>query len=119
MINLLKWDEFKTLDTIYQLVQLGLLEKAEAQKPLNKKVIGKDFFRMLETELKKVLGPIAPLIIQKKLTSLEKPRIHLASSKRWVKKSDDQARDEIRKEAVKFFSIETMIRDDPIPNLSS
>jgi len=48
MINLLKWDEFKTLDTIYQLVQSGLIEKAEVQKTLIKKPIGKDFFRKLE-----------------------------------------------------------------------
>ena len=40
----LNWDEFKTSKTILQLVQLGLLVKAEGQKPLEKKLVGENFF---------------------------------------------------------------------------
>jgi len=55
-------DEFKTSKVIFQLVQLGLLEKAEDQKPIKKKTVSENFFLMVETELKKVIGPLAPLI---------------------------------------------------------
>jgi hypothetical protein len=111
MIHDLKWDELKTLDIIYQLAQLGLIEKAEAQKPLNKKLIGKDFFRMLESELKKVLGPISPLIIQEKLTEFGETEDSFSSDLAlyFVKAvgeevPDKQAREQFNKEAIKFVS---------------
>lgn len=111
MINLLKWDEFKTLDTIYRLVQSGLIEKAEVQKTLNKKLIGKDFFRKLENELRNVLGPISPLVIQKRLTEVGETEDSFPSdlALSFIKAvgeeiPDEQAKDQFRKEAVKFFS---------------
>ena len=111
LIHALKWDEFKMLDTIYQLVQSGLIEKAEAQKPLNKKLIGKDFFRRLEGELRKVLGPISPLIIQKKLTELGETEDSFSSdlALSFIKAvgeevPDEQAQEQFKKEAIKFFS---------------
>src|SRR3972149_10525381 len=66
----LSWDEFKTSKVIFQLVQLALLEKAEDQKPVKKKPVSENFLLMVETELKKVIGPLAPLIINDKFSDL-------------------------------------------------
>jgi len=66
----LKWDEFKISKTIFQLVQLGLLERAEDRKPVGKKLISNGFFRTVETELKKVIGPMAPFVITDKLSDM-------------------------------------------------
>jgi len=63
----LNWDEFKTSKTILQLVQLGLLVKAEGQRPLEKKLAGEPFFLKVENELKKAVGPVASVIIDDKL----------------------------------------------------
>jgi hypothetical protein len=63
----LKWDIFKTSKTIFQMVQDGLLEKAgeliEEQKPVLKKNVNGNFFPYIENALKKLMGPIAPIII--------------------------------------------------------
>jgi len=74
----LNWDEFKTSKTIFQLVQLGLLEKTERQKSVKKKLITNGFFLMVETELKKMIGPMAPFIIDDKLTDLGETKDSLA-----------------------------------------
>jgi len=66
----LKWDEFKTSKTIFQLVQLGLLERGEDRKPVRKKFISNGFFHTVETELKKVIGPMAPFVISDKLSDM-------------------------------------------------
>jgi len=66
----LSWDEFKTSKIVFQLVQLGLLEKAEDQKPVKKKLVSETFLPMVETELKKVIGPLAPLVISDKLSDM-------------------------------------------------
>lgn len=66
----LKWDEFKTSKTIFQLVQLGLLERAEDRKPIKRKLISNGFFHTVETELKKVIGPMAPFVISDKLSDM-------------------------------------------------
>ena len=63
----LAWDEFKTSKVVYQLFQAGLVERAEEQKPVGRKWIGGDFFPMVDLELKKVMGPVAPFIIEDKL----------------------------------------------------
>jgi len=112
MIHALNWDEFKTLDTIYQLVQSGLLEKVEPQKLLKKKLISKDFFPMFESELKKVIGPIAPIIIEKKLMEFGETEDsllldHVLPLIKAVGEEipDDQGREEFKKEVMKFFSI--------------
>jgi len=65
--RMLGWDEFKTSKVICQLVQAGLLEKGEEKGTPSKKYIDKDFFRMVENELKKVMGPVAPFIIDDQL----------------------------------------------------
>jgi hypothetical protein len=66
----LNWDEFKTSKTILQLVQLGLLVKAEGQRPLEKKLVGENFFLKLENEFKKAVGPVASVIIDDKLNEI-------------------------------------------------
>jgi len=63
--RILNWDESKVLKTTYQLVKAGLLEKVE--EVLSKKRLGEKFFQMLEVELKKVMGPVAPYIIEDQL----------------------------------------------------
>jgi DNA-binding MarR family transcriptional regulator len=64
----LNWDESKTMSMTYQLIQAGLLERAEVQKPLRKKLAGETFFLTVENELKKVMGPVAPFVIEDKLS---------------------------------------------------
>jgi hypothetical protein len=63
----LNWDEFKTSKTILQLIQLGLLMRVEGQKPIEKKLIGENFFLKVENELKQAVGPVASVIIDDKL----------------------------------------------------
>ena len=67
IIEALNWDEFKTSKTILQLVQLGLLVKAEGQRPIEKRLVGENFFLKVENELKKAVGPVASVIIDDKL----------------------------------------------------
>ena len=64
------WDEFKTSKVICQLVQAGLLEKGEEQKAIRKKRVSDTFFPTVEYELKKVMGPVAPFLIEDKLSEL-------------------------------------------------
>lgn len=64
----LNWDELTTSKMIYQLFQAGLLEKVEGSRPLEKKLAGEDFFLTVEGELKKAVGPVAPIIIEDKLS---------------------------------------------------
>lgn len=70
----LKWDIFKTSQTIFQMAQDGLLERAgellEEQKPVQKKNVNGNFFPYVENELKKLMGPIAPIIIDDIITEL-------------------------------------------------
>jgi hypothetical protein len=76
--ELLNWDEFKTSKTIFQLVQLGLLERTEGQKSVKKKLISNGFFLIVETELKKMIGPMAPFVISDKLSDLGETKESLA-----------------------------------------
>ena len=64
----LGWDLFKTSKTIYCMVQAGLLEKAsdkitEQNSSARKKHINRKFFSTMENELRKAMGPIAPIIV--------------------------------------------------------
>jgi hypothetical protein len=65
--RVLGWDEFKTSKMICQLVQEGLLEKGEEKGAPNKKYVDKDFFQMVESELKRIMGPMASFIIYDRL----------------------------------------------------
>jgi len=66
----LEWDEYKVLKTVYQLVQIGMLERAEDRVSAKKKLVRGDFFTVLDIEFKKVIGPVAPFIIDDKLVEL-------------------------------------------------
>jgi len=74
MADTLGWDEYKTSKTIYQLVQAGLLERAEGKRPVEKKLVGERFFEVLEGELKKYIGPVGAFIIGDKLIEFEERR---------------------------------------------
>jgi len=74
----LNLDAFKTSKAIFQLVQLGLLEKGEGREPVKKKLVSENFFLILETELKKVIGPMAAFIINDKLSHLGETKDSLA-----------------------------------------
>lgn len=65
--NTLDWDEFRTSKAIYHLVQAGLIEKVEEKGLQVKRYIGENFFRVMENELKRAMGPVAPFIIDDKL----------------------------------------------------
>lgn len=58
----LGWDVLKVSKTICQMVQAGLLEQVEAGSSF-RKTVNEDFFLLIETELKKAIGPIAPIIV--------------------------------------------------------
>jgi len=70
----LEWDEYKTLKMTYQLFRMGLLEKVGDQSPVKKKLVREDFFDTLVTELKRVMGPVAPFVIDDKLAEFEEKR---------------------------------------------
>lgn len=74
----LHWDLFKTSKTIYDMVKSGLLEKAgetvEGAKPTPKKTVNGNFFPFVENELKKLMGPIAPIIIDDTLADIGESR---------------------------------------------
>lgn len=74
----LKWDIFKTSKTIFQMVQEGFLERAgelpEDQKPVQKKCVNGNFFPYVENELKKLMGPIAPIIIDDIIGEFGEPK---------------------------------------------
>ncbi|MDI7259299.1 MAG: DUF4388 domain-containing protein [Thermodesulfobacteriota bacterium] len=70
----LEWDEYKALRTVYQLVQMGLLEKGEDQGSTKKRLVRVDFFPILERELKKVMGPVAPFVIDDKLVEFKESK---------------------------------------------
>lgn len=72
--KILKWDDYKLLKTTYQLIQLGLIEAIEDSKPVQKRPVGENFFLLLEKELKKAIGPVAPFIIEDKLEEFEQTR---------------------------------------------
>jgi len=63
----LQWDEYKVFRTVYQLVRMGLLEKGEIHKAVKKRPVGDGFFKTVENELKRTMGPVAPFIIEDKL----------------------------------------------------
>ena len=109
----LSWDEFKTSKVLFQLIQLGLLEKAEDQKPIKKKPVPENFFPMVETELKKVIGPLAPLIITDKLSDFGETKESLGQEQALPfietlgeEISHEAKRKEFLKVVTDFFSVE-------------
>jgi hypothetical protein len=63
----LKWQLFETSKVIYQMVREGLLERVP-EKEIERKVtikrtVNGNFFPIIENELRKIMGPMAPIII--------------------------------------------------------
>jgi hypothetical protein len=74
----LQWDEFKTSKLISQMVRSGLLAKI-GEKPQGsilpqRKYVNGTFFPFVEQELKKIMGPIAPIIIDDQIADLGQSR---------------------------------------------
>jgi len=103
----LSWDEFKTSKIVFQLVQLGLLEKVEDQKPVKKKPVLEGFFPMVETELKKMIGPLATLVISDKLSDLGETKDSLGQDQAlsFVEKlGEDISNDSKKKEFLRIIT---------------
>lgn len=63
----LEWDEYRVMRIVYQSVQMGLLERIEDRESKKKKTVSDQFFNLLDTELRKIMGPVAPFVIDDKL----------------------------------------------------
>ncbi len=103
----LSWDEFKTSKVIFQLVQLALLEKVEDPKPAKKKPVSENFLPVVETELKRVIGPLAPLIISDKLSDLGETKDSLGQDQAlsFVEKlSEEISNDSKKKEFLRIMT---------------
>jgi hypothetical protein len=111
--GLLKWDEFKVVRTIYQLVQTGLMEQAGEQKPVQKKLVRENVFSTIESELRKVMGAVSPFVVDDKLVEFgEKkdsfPQDKLLSFVEALAEEipHDERRREFKKNVMEFFAIE-------------
>jgi hypothetical protein len=70
----LGWDELSTTKVFYQLVEEGLLEKSEGGRSPGKKPIGSDFFKMLEDELKRIMGAVSSFLVDDLLSDFGETR---------------------------------------------
>ncbi len=103
----LSWDEFRTSKIIFQLVQLGLLEKTEDQKPIKKKPVSENFFSTVETELKRVIGPLASLVLTDKLSDMGETKESLGQDQAlsFVEKlSEEISNDSKKKEFLRIMT---------------
>ncbi len=109
----LNLDEFKVIKTIYQLVRAGLMEQADEQKPVKKKLIREKIFSVIENELRKVMGPVSPFVIDDKLVEFGEKRDSFPQDKllSFVEAlgeeiPQDEKRIEFKKAVMEFFSLE-------------
>ncbi|MFB3885821.1 MAG: DUF4388 domain-containing protein [Thermodesulfobacteriota bacterium] len=70
----LGWDEFKTSKVMAQLIETGSLERGEVRGAPSRKLLEKGFFQRVENELKKIIGPVAPFIIDDHLSEIGETR---------------------------------------------
>ncbi len=69
----LKWQVFETSKVVCEMVEAGMLERVsgniveEAAAPAQKSYVNGNFFPMIEMQLRKIMGPIAPIIIDDKI----------------------------------------------------
>jgi len=61
--RVLNWEESKVIETIYQLLQARLIKQVDEQKPVEKKLVRKDFFSVAEDELSKIMGAVSHFVI--------------------------------------------------------
>ncbi|OGQ09672.1 MAG: hypothetical protein A2026_01255 [Deltaproteobacteria bacterium RBG_19FT_COMBO_46_12] len=99
--------------TIYQLVQAGLLEQVIGQKSAKKKMVRESFFSVVENELRKVMGPVSPFVIDDKLVEFGEKRDSFPQEKLLSfvdalgeEIPQDDKRIEFRRVIMEFFSIE-------------
>ena len=109
----LNWGELKTVRTVYQLIQEGLLERVEVQRPLRKKLVGENFFSALENELKRVMGPVAPFVIEDKLNEFGETEDSFPQDQALAfiesmgeEVPNEQKRKEFKKAALELLSLE-------------
>jgi len=109
----LHWDEFKVIRTIYQLFQAGLLEQVIGQKSVKKKMVRESFFSIIENELRKVMGPVSPFVIDDKLVEFGEKRDSFPQEKLLSfvdalgeEIPRDDKRIEFKRVIMEFFSIE-------------
>jgi hypothetical protein len=74
----LKWDEFRVSKILYGMVMAGLISKAGQKVPQPKveikRYVNGNFFPLLEIELKRIMGPIASIIIDDVISDLGQTR---------------------------------------------
>lgn len=74
----LKWQVFETSQVMCQMLQDGLLEKTSErrieQKIQAKRTVNGNFFPIIEDELRKIMGPMAPIIIDDKIEEFGESR---------------------------------------------
>jgi hypothetical protein len=109
----LNLDEFKIIKAIYLLVQAGLMEQVGEQKLVKKKLVRENFFSLIENELRKVMGPVSPFVVDDKLLEFgEKkdsfPQDKLLSFVEALGEEirQDDKRKEFKRAVMEFFSIE-------------
>jgi hypothetical protein len=111
--RILNWDELKVSRVIYQLVQTGLMEQGDEQKPVKKKLVRESFFSVIENEMKKVMGAVSPFVIDDKLVEFGEKRDSFPQGKllSFVEAlgeeiPQDGKRKEFKRVVMEFFSIE-------------
>lgn len=74
----LNWQIFETSQMLCGMVQDGLLEKSGEQKTEaaadTRRIVDTSLFQFVENELRKIMGPIAPIIIEDALADLSESR---------------------------------------------
>jgi hypothetical protein len=74
----LGWQLFETSQTLCGMVRDGLLEKAAEKRggepEKMRRTVNGNFFPFIENELRKVMGPIAPIVIDDKLAEFGQSR---------------------------------------------
>jgi hypothetical protein len=67
--DVLRLDEFEATKILYDLYTTGLLEISSIAEAPAKEVVSEEFFNTLESELTKILGPVASIIIEDHISS--------------------------------------------------
>ena len=110
--SVLNWDESRAIKTIYQLVQARLVKEVGEQKPVKKKLIRENFFSVAENELRKIMGPVSPLVINDKLAefgekkdSFPEDKLLLFVESLGEEIPHNEKRKEFKKTIMEFFSL--------------
>lgn len=72
--NALNLDEFTVAKTLDELYSAGLLEIVEKPEPPPEKMMGREFFKKVDGELAKALGPIASVIVDDQIAEMGEQR---------------------------------------------